>query len=73
MIHRIRPFPWVILILLVSWAFPVLADEVHLANGDRLSGQIVKMEKGILLLPDGFAGVRSDLKLHQLAHLFSIK
>lgn len=47
---------WGGLILLLSWAWPVLADEVHLANSDRLTGEIVRMEKGSLLLKTAYAG-----------------
>jgi len=49
-------FPCIGLISLFTWAFPVLADEVHLANGDRLTGEIVRMEKGSLLLKTTYAG-----------------
>lgn len=34
-----------------SWA-----DEVHLKNGDRLTGEIVNMEEGILTLKTGYGG-----------------
>ena len=39
---------------------PVWADEVHLANGDKLSGTIVKLEEGSLTLNTTYAG---DIKL----------
>ena len=56
MMRRIFPFTWVGLIFPLLLALPVLADEVHLANGDRLTGEIVRMEKGFLLLKTTHAG-----------------
>jgi len=47
---------WGSLIFVLSWTWPVLADEVHLANGDRLTGEVVRMEKGSLLLKTTYAG-----------------
>jgi putative salt-induced outer membrane protein YdiY len=35
---------------------PAWADEVHLLNGDRLSGTIVKMEEGVLTLQTDYGG-----------------
>jgi putative salt-induced outer membrane protein YdiY len=56
MMRRILLLTWVGLILPLLWALPVLADEVHLANGDRLTGEIVRMEKGWLLIKTTYAG-----------------
>jgi len=55
MTKRVLTLSWVVLLLLLSWALPVLADEVHLANGDRLTGEIVRMEKGSLHLTTTYA------------------
>lgn len=56
MMRRIFLFTWVGLIFPLLSALPVLADEVHLANGDRLTGEIVRMEKGSLHLKTTYAG-----------------
>lgn len=56
MLRRVCLFAWVGLLYLPSGAFPVLADEVHLVNGDRVTGEIARMEKGVLLLKTTFAG-----------------
>lgn len=56
MLHRVCLFPCIGLISLLTWAFPALADEVHLVNGDRLTGEIVRMEKHLLLLKTTYAG-----------------
>lgn len=56
MTRRIHLFMWAGLISLLSWAAPVSGDEVRLANGDRLTGEIVRMEKGFLLLKTAYAG-----------------
>ena len=55
MMRRIFPFTWAGLIFPLLLALPVLADEVHLANGDRLTGEIVRMEKGSLHLKTTYA------------------
>jgi putative salt-induced outer membrane protein YdiY len=55
-IHRGGIISWAISALLFSPAFSAEADEVRLANGDRLTGEIVRMEKGILLLKTTYAG-----------------
>ena len=36
--------------------FAIFADEVRLVNGDHFSGEVVNMEKGILLLATSYAG-----------------
>jgi putative salt-induced outer membrane protein YdiY len=56
MMRRILLFTWGSLILPLLWVLPVLADEVRLVNGDRLTGEIVRMEKGSLLLKTTYAG-----------------
>jgi len=53
--HRIRSLWWISLIFLSS-VLPVFADEVQLANGDRLTGEIARMEKQLLLLKTTYAG-----------------
>jgi len=60
MLRPVFLFTWGGLISLLLWAVPVSADEVHLANGDRLSGKIVRMEKGVLLLKTTYA---KDIRL----------
>jgi len=50
--------PWTFcacLIILLLWVLPALADEIHLQNGDRLTGEIMKMEEGFLLLKTTYA------------------
>lgn len=48
------------LLLIISVAFLIyrnsLADEVRLKNGDRLTGQVVRMEAGKLILKTSYAG-----------------
>jgi len=48
------------LLLMISIAFLIyrnsLADEVRLKNGDRLTGQVVRMEAGKLILKTSYAG-----------------
>jgi hypothetical protein len=49
-----------ILLLIISVAFLIYrnssADEVRLKNGDRLTGQVVRMEAGKLILKTSYAG-----------------
>lgn len=42
--------------LLVALALPLLADDVFLKNGNRLSGTVVSMSEGKLVLETDFAG-----------------
>lgn len=56
MIHRSCHFSLVGLIVLFVWALPAVADEVHLTNGDRLTGEILRMENQELLLKTTYAG-----------------
>jgi putative salt-induced outer membrane protein YdiY len=46
--------------LVLSGPFSVAADEVRLANGDRLTGEIERMEEAVLILKTSYAG---ELKL----------
>jgi putative salt-induced outer membrane protein YdiY len=56
MLRRAFLSPCIGLISLLTWGYPVLADEVHLVNGDRLTGEIARMEKQLLLLKTTYAG-----------------
>jgi len=56
MLRRAFLFLCIGLLSLLTWAYPVLADEVHLVNGDRLTGEIARMEKQLLLLKTTYAG-----------------
>ena len=49
---------WLCALLILSLRLPTPAwsDEVHLLNGDRLSGTIVKMEDDVLTLQTDYAG-----------------
>jgi putative salt-induced outer membrane protein YdiY len=43
------------LIALISAAWSARADEIHLLNGDRLTGEIIRMEKGSLVVKTAYA------------------
>ena len=45
-----------LILLTITLAFPALADTIWLKNGDRLSGEIVSMASGRLLLKTSYAG-----------------
>jgi Putative salt-induced outer membrane protein len=47
---------WTTLILSLLLSMPAWADEVHLLNGDRLSGTIMKMEERVLTLQTDYGG-----------------
>lgn len=47
---------WVFSVSLFFWVLSAGTDEIHLRNGDRLIGEIVKMEEGSLLLKTAYAG-----------------
>jgi hypothetical protein len=39
------------------WAFhPVIADEIHLVNGDRITGKFIKMQDNQLIFDTDYAG-----------------
>ena len=50
----------VLLLIIITVAFLIagnsLADEVCLKNGDRLTGQVIRMEAGKLILKTMYAG-----------------
>jgi len=56
MIQRAFGFWLMCLALLLTCISGALADEVHLVNGDRLTGEVVKMEKGVLHVVVAYAG-----------------
>ncbi|MEJ2730133.1 MAG: hypothetical protein P8185_16795 [Deltaproteobacteria bacterium] len=35
---------------------PAIADELHLSNGDVITGQIIRMEENKLIFKTGYAG-----------------
>ena len=43
-------------VLLLTCCLSVLADEAYLVNGDRITGEVKSMEKGVLLLMVAYAG-----------------
>lgn len=52
-----------IVVCVLACSLPVSADEIHLRNGDRLSGQIVRLTDGKLVFKSQLAGeVTVDLK-----------
>ncbi|NIQ37003.1 MAG: DUF481 domain-containing protein [Proteobacteria bacterium] len=54
--RRICLMTWGGFIFLFFLTTTVLADEVRLRNGDRITGQIVRMEKSFLTLKTSYAG-----------------
>ena len=43
--------------IITFWViYPVLADEVHLVNGDRITGKIIKMQDNQLIFDTDYAG-----------------
>lgn len=59
---------FVIAILCSLMAGSVMADEVKMKNGDRLSGKIITMEDGTLVLETTFAG-KIDIKWDEIANI----
>ena len=55
MIHRGLLLPCFLVVVLL-WTLPAVADEVRLADGSRLIGEIVIMEQEVLHLKTTFAG-----------------
>ncbi len=66
---------WLVLTLIAAASCPVLADQIILKNGDRLTGTIVKSDGKELVLKTDFAGdltikfpaiqeIKSDQQLH---------
>jgi len=56
MTKRISRFSSVYFLIFIFWAGPALADEVVLENGDKLTGTVVKVEAGKLILKTDYAG-----------------
>ena len=55
MIHRVRIFVWVVFSMFVIIC-QVSADEILLDNGDRITGQLVQMVEGKLVIKTDYAG-----------------
>jgi putative salt-induced outer membrane protein YdiY len=55
-ISRSLLWQWTVFILSLCLALPSRADEVHLLNGDRLTGTILKMEERVLTLQTDYGG-----------------
>ena len=55
-ISRSLLWPWTAFCIGLCLALPSWADEVHLQNGDRLTGTIVKMEERVLTLQTDYGG-----------------
>ena len=49
-VNRSLRWQWALFIVSLWLSTPAWPDEVHLMNGDRLTGTIVKMEEGVLTL-----------------------
>ncbi|MCC2640379.1 MAG: uncharacterized protein K0S45_792 [Nitrospira sp.] len=55
-LYRPLPWQWAALMISLLLSTPAWADEVHLLNGDRLTGTIVKMEERVLTLHTDYGG-----------------
>ena len=64
-------FHWLILAVVVLMSDSARADEVLTHNGDRLSGEIMKMEDGILTLDTEYGEMKIDWA--KVVHLTSTK
>ena len=62
MIRKKFVFTGLCLIALLLWTCIAAADEVRLANGDRLTGEIIRAENQILILKTAYAG---DIRIKQ--------
>lgn len=67
-----RKWLFAVLALTLVAAQPAAADEVKMKNGDRISGTIVKMENGSLIVQTAYAG-ELRIKWDQVAGLVSDK
>ena len=59
-VNRSLRWQWALFIVSLWLSTPAWPDEVHLMNGDRLTGTIVKMEEGVLTLQTDYA---NELKI----------
>ncbi|HRB82187.1 MAG TPA: hypothetical protein PK614_07985, partial [Nitrospira sp.] len=55
-ISRSLLWQWTAFFICLCLALPSWADEVHLQNGDRLTGTILKMEERVLTLQTDYGG-----------------
>ena len=55
-VYRSLRWQWGLFILVLGLSTPAWPDEVHLINGDRLSGTVVRMEDGVLTLQTDYGG-----------------
>ena len=55
-VHRPLRWQWALVVLSLWLATPAWPDEVHLMNGDRLTGTIVSMDAGVLTLQTDYGG-----------------
>ena len=62
-VNRSLRWQWALFIVSLWLSTPAWPDEVHLMNGDRLTGTIVKMEEGVLTLQTDYA---NELKMVML-------
>ena len=65
-----RVFAVLVALLSGLFSFAVQADTVWLKNGDRLTGQIILLDSGKLLLKTDYAGTIT-LNIHKVATLKS--
>jgi hypothetical protein len=68
-LYRPLRWQWALVVLSLWLATPAWPDEVHLMNGDRLTGTIVSMDAGVLTLQTDYGGeVKIDWgKVHRLS------
>jgi putative salt-induced outer membrane protein YdiY len=57
-LNHLKPIICLSVVLLISifYISPLLADEVLMSNGDRITGEIVRQETGVLKLKTAYAG-----------------
>ncbi|MGD8520737.1 MAG: hypothetical protein PVF56_06295, partial [Desulfobacterales bacterium] len=57
--------------IIAFWAiYPVLADEIHLINGDRITGKFIKMGDNQLIFETDYAG-RVSINWRKVAQLIT--
>jgi len=66
---KILVFAWIS----IFWAIiPILADEIHLINGDRITGKFIKMQANQLIFETDYAG-RVSINWQKVAQLITDK
>lgn len=62
---------WVIMLLVLFAALQANADEIRMKNGDRLSGEIVRMEKELLVFRTTYAQEKLSISWEQVDCIIS--